>query len=304
MGRSDGAVAVRALGTVAHPMDRSRSLLPHALLAGAVLLLAVLGWPVAAHAATARVDVESYNDGTEAFRPKETTVRPGDTVRWVWTANQPHTVRFDPVPGPEGGDGSSCLVDCGGHTYTVTFPELGDFPYTDHVTGATGVVHVVEPEPDPTTEDSPESEDPGSGDTGETTEPDGQQTSSPTDDEDDDTTSGSGSETTDDGSSSSGGTAAAPRSGTSGSVGADVVDRETPEANSEGPAVAAAEPDFLEEFPEPQAPTPSEDVGEVALPDDSGGAGRTVWGTIGGLTLLGTIGAFGRVVLVGDPWSA
>lgn len=285
-------------------MARSRPPLPSALLVGAVLLLAVLGWPVAADAATARVDVESYKDGTEAFRPKTVTVHPGDTVRWVWTADQPHTVRFDPVPGAEGGDGAGCLVACEGHTYTVTFPDPGDFSYTDHATGATGVVHVVEPEPDPTTEDPPASEDPGSGDTGDTTEPDGQQTTSPGDDGDD-TTSGSGTDTTDDGGSgSSVGTDAARRSGTSGSVGADVVDRETPEVTSENPAVAAAEPDFLQEFPEPQAPTPSEDVGEVALPDDSGGVARTVWGTIGGLTLLGTIGAFGRVVLLADPWAA
>lgn len=279
-------------------MERSRPLLPHALLAGAVLLLAVLGWPVAAHAADTTVEVAG--EGGSVFSPADVTVHPGDTVTWRWTADERHTVSFEDPNVPSGAC-DRLLESCKGYTHEVTFEQVGEYPYADRFSESTGVVRVVEPEPDPTTEDPPESEDPGSGDT---EEPDGQQTTSPADDGDDETTSGSGADTTDDGRSGSSDEDAAPRSGTSGSVGADVVDRQTPEANSEGPAVAAAEPDFLEEFPEPQAPTPSEDVGEVALPDDSGGVGRTVWGTIGGVTLLGTIGAFGRVVLLVDPWAA
>ncbi len=281
-------------------MDRSRSLLPSALLVGAVLLLAVLGWPVAANAADTTVGVAG--EGTSVFSPADVTVHPGDTVTWKWMADEDHTVTFEDPNVPSGG--CALVANCEGHTHVVTFEQVGTYSYADSFSESTGVVHVVEPEPDPTTDDPPESEDPGSGDGGETTEPDGQQTTSPADDGDDGTTSDSGADTTDDGSGSSDGTDSAPRSGTSGSVGADVVDRQTPEAASEGPAVAAAEPDFLEEFPEPQAPTPSEDVGEVALPDDSGGLARTVWGTIGGLTLLGTVGAFGRVVLLADPWAA
>lgn len=73
------------------------------------------------------------------------------------------------------------------------------------------------------------------------------------------------------------------------------------------PEVVSDEPSF-EDFPDPVEPTvsASDDLvdDEVAIPAgrDGGGAAGVIWRVVGGLTVLGTALAFGRVVLFGPPW--
>ncbi len=66
------------------------------------------------------------------------------------------------------------------------------------------------------------------------------------------------------------------------------------------------DPSF-EDFPSASEPTGDAEVGgEVALggPDDGSSTARTVWAVVGGVSVLGTLGAFGRTVLFADVWNA
>ena len=74
---------------------------------------------------------------------------------------------------------------------------------------------------------------------------------------------------------------------------------------AEDRTVPVPSPSF-QDFPEASDPARGDDVeGTVAIdtPDD-GGTSRTVWGLLGGVSVLGTLGAFGRRVLFSDPWHA
>ena len=61
----------------------------------------------------------------------------------------------------------------------------------------------------------------------------------------------------------------------------------------------------FESFPEAQEPAAGDDVdGAVAIDTGGGDGARTIWGVVGGVTVLGTLGAFGRRVLFADDWDA
>jgi plastocyanin len=125
----------------------------HAHLAGAGQLQAVAG-------------AQSRDMGKQvlAFLPNEVWIHQGDSITWSFPTDERHTVTFltptqvrpkfqTGCPGstPDGSsyDGTACvnsgvLID--GPTYTVTFPQLGNYKLVCLVhLNMTGVVHVLDP---------------------------------------------------------------------------------------------------------------------------------------------------------------
>lgn len=312
--------------------------LPTAVSAGAVLLMATAVWWQAAppaHADGATVAVQMTEDGPR-YAPAEVTIALGETVTWVWETDG-HSVTHDPGEGqqrvfdshpsdPEAPIG--CPPFCGeqGDTFAFSeFPEPGEYAYVskmdpDPERTMRGVVVVTEPpaqeasstsptpatpsptqdpDPSPTATSEPERspEDPSTSEPAPEPEPEAEPAPEPEpepappppqpDPQPEQRV-------------------AAPQS----------VDREsaseTPTAGA--PTVASGdaspspvpEPTF-EDFPDATDPTDDGDVpGEVALggSDDQRGTGRTVWALLGGASVLGTLGVFGRTVLFSDAWNA
>jgi len=56
------------------------------------------------------------------FEPADAAIQPGDTITWVNEGKHPHTVTSD-----DGQFDSEVLNP--GESFTVTFPEAGNFPY-------------------------------------------------------------------------------------------------------------------------------------------------------------------------------
>jgi len=121
-------------------------LLPLLLLAGLLVL------PGDAGAATTTVRLEDNQ-----FNPAEVTIVVGDTITWLWTGSNQHSVRSE-----QGGFGSH--DDCGpllrqgncggpGSTFSHTFTGAGTFAVRCEVHGGQGMVStvtVVAPGPSPT----------------------------------------------------------------------------------------------------------------------------------------------------------
>jgi plastocyanin len=80
-----------------------------------------------AQAATVQVQIALGNDSH--FTPKILTIHPGDTVQWVWSDHQDHSV----VSGNGNTGAADGVFNSGVHskpfTYSHTFPNEGDFPY-------------------------------------------------------------------------------------------------------------------------------------------------------------------------------
>lgn len=295
------------------------------VLAGLALALLALG-ATSARAASHTVTVATTEDGV--FDPPELEVRVDDEVTFAWGANEWHTVTFTTEGAPEG---TSCRprlangFDCSEHTHTVTFDAAGEYPYVDEITGAEGMVVVRRPPPPkPTPSPSPTTSSPSPGPSpSETTSPPARPSPTPT------PTPSSPSPSSSPTPSSPAPSSSSPTSDTPAddSPTRDTVDPRTVESEStspspsptstaDAPTVAEAdttpspvpEPTF-EDFPEPADPTAPDDesdvAGEVAVGGSDGGdATRTVWGVVGGVTLLGTLGAFGRRVLFADGWGS
>lgn len=317
-GRADRPPAVRspAMRTHARPRRRPRTLGA----AGLGVLGLLLVSPPPAEAANRTVEVARTESGS--FTPAEVSIEVGDTVTWEWTENEHHHVRFPDHPdlGPtDDSGGAECVPgagvfrpSCEGHTFQVRFAEAGEYRVVDEGVGAEseGLVVVTEtatepdtapPKPTPTSEPTT---DPGPSEPTTDPEPDPSPTGTEPAAEPEPEPEPEPPPPPPPSPPPSAGTADPPR------VTTDASPTETMTADE--PAVAGAaspspvpEPSF-EEFPEAADPTPAEDVdGEVALdlPDDDGGdAARTVWGVVGGVTLLGTLGAFGHRVLFAEPW--
>lgn len=271
---------------------------PRLLGAAAVVLLTAGAWWQAgtpARASDRTVEVVTTPDG--AFTPARVEIVAGDAVTWAWQANEPHTITFDGGSHAEGSCVPTLTTDCSDATHRVTFGEAGEFPYRDDFTGSTGVVVVQpaptstptrpSPTPDPTSEPDPSPSSPS---------PDPSPTSSPPAPEPSSSPPPAPGPTT---------RTAAPQPVVTASS-----REQTPTAAE--PSVAAAddtpspipEPSF-EDFPEADEPDPGDDVsGDVALGarEDGGGTERTIWGVVGGVTVLGTLGAVGRTVLFSDAW--
>ena len=122
----------------------------------------------------ATAGVESYDEALQAlgFFPNELWVHAGDSIIWRFPAGEIHTVTFlkpgqvrPPRPGaigvpvantgcpgttPDGSafDGSTCVTSdslLDGQTYTVNFPNAGNFKFVCLVhSNMTGAVHVLE----------------------------------------------------------------------------------------------------------------------------------------------------------------
>lgn len=270
------------------------------LRAAAALVVLAAGWwgfaTPAGAATTHRVDVVGDDDG--AFDPPEVTVTAGDSVRWVWVVADSRSITFDDAE--KSGGCARPISGCEGHEHVATFPDPGTYAYTDTVGGGfTGTV-VVEapaspsptasptptrpaPSDDPTSEPepSPSPPSPEPSPTGTTPPPPPAPSPTPAPEPTTDqaepspleTASPSPSPTTDD----------------------------PTEAPTSSPRPVPS-PTF-EDFPAAREPEVDDVEGSVAV-DGGGGGGqeRVVWGVVGGATLLGTIGAFGRRVLFGDPW--
>lgn len=296
-------------------MVRPRRRLP-LLVAGVLLLLATGAWWVAvpaAHAADQTVAVQSSEEGGR-YAPGEVTIALGDTVTWVWETDG-HSVTHQPAEGEEplfdshpndpdeplGG----CPPFCGeqGDTFAFSdFPEPGRYEYFSKANpGMRGVVVVTErveeetsspsptparpaptsePEPSPTATSEPEpSPQPPPPDP----EPEPEPEPPPPD--------------------------PAPRTAQPAPVERESSPSPSPTAGEPTVAGEATSPSPIpeptfEEFPDAQAPTPDGEVeGEVAIGGTDGGPSRTVWALVGGASVLGTLGAFGRTLLLSDAWN-
>lgn len=295
--------------------------LPPLVCAGVLLLLSGGAfWQVPfAHAADETVAVQAADGGR--YSPAEVTIELGDTVTWVWE-DLGHSVTHRPGPGQERLFDSHppsqtlCPAVCGAEEDTFTFsefPEPGTYEYFSHQNeGMLGVV-VVEPasEPDPTTTSepgTPKRPEPSSEpepSTTETSDPE----PSPTDAEDPEP-----SPTTDEPEPEPDPPPPPPDPGPR-TVAPQPIERDAvdPAPTAGAPTVAeddspspVPDPTF-EEFPEADDPSDAADVeGEIAIggSDDGGDTNRTLWALIGGASVLGTLGAFGRTLLVSDAWNA
>lgn len=287
--------------------------LPAALVAGLLALLAGAVWfAPPALAEDAVIEVAHSQDGS--LHPADVTVHPGDTVTWRWTANEHHRITFDDgLPesattsgSPECQSGPPPLGhgDCTGHEYAVTFEDTGTHAYRDtQGLDAEGTVTVA-PAPTPSTEepaasDSPSPEPGGSDPDDSSSSPDASTERSDAPDEDDTQ------EPSQDRQAPAESVLSGGAEGTSDAQSPEVATASPSDEPSEVEDSPDDEPTF-EDFPEPSDPTPAtEDVpGEVAVGgDDGGGTARVVWGALGGATVLGTLGAFVRVVVLDDSWS-
>ena len=250
------------------------------------------------------------SDAEGGFAPDTIRVAAGATVRWVWEVPDQRTVTFDD-PTVQGGGCwyAGVLQDCEGQTVEVTFPEPGPYDYVDEFDGFTGTV-VVEPAASPSATDSPTSAPTRPSPTPEPEPSPSPSTSSPSPSPTPRSTSPSPSPTPPSPTPSSPTPAPEPSTGTAAPV---VVESDTadptptptpgaPAVASEDRSVPVPSPSF-EDFPAATDPQTDDVDGTVAIgaPDDGSGT-RTVWGLVGGASVLGTLGAFGRRVLFADPW--
>lgn len=289
-------------GTVWQPMTTLTAARPsRALVAGVFLLLVAGAWwqgAPPAGAATTRVAVQS-TETTGQYAPASVTVVVGDTVTWVWEGDN-HSVTHSAPPGEPRQFDSGCTVfvgaQCGttGDTFSHEFSAVGTYDYFCQVhPDMTGRVEVVEataspsptspPKPTPTPEPT---ESPRPTET-ETTPPPGEPTTEPT-------------EPAEQPSGTTAPTEPSPSPSPS------VSPSSSPAPAPTEPPAPVPDPTF-EAFPEAREPTDGEgdgDVeGDVALDGPADERSRTLWGIVGGVSVLGTLGAFGRSVLFGDPWT-
>jgi plastocyanin len=103
----------------------------------ALLLLAASGTATAA-----TVTVQVGNDGL-SYTPGKVTIRPGDTVQWIWAGTHEHSV----TSGDSVSDGTfNSGIHSNPFTFSFTFPDAGTFPYfciPHHKFGMIGTVQVT-----------------------------------------------------------------------------------------------------------------------------------------------------------------
>lgn len=303
------------------------------VLAGAVLVL-LPGLSVAADTIQVAVvdEAPEYRDGNADGNdsPSHTVVTAGDAVVWRWadsnesqhtvTSRADSDVQFDSDGDCEGEEDTSCRE--GGNVFVVRFEEPGTYPYycklhsdPGGLTGATGTIEVqAAPEPSESETTSEQPSDDGS------SEPSGSGSSSPPSD--------GGSSGPDDGGSQepepepqddpSSPQPQETSSGDAGSnddrppsrraVGPGFGVRQQPESTEPGvsPEVApeaVSEPTFSPFPTAPELPTESETDIAVNVPaPEGGGPARGVLIGVAVASVIGSAGAFGKVVLFGRPW--
>lgn len=290
--------------------------LPPLVCAGVLLLLSVGAWWQApfAHAADGSVTVHA-----DRYEPAEITIQGGETVTWTWASDGGSVTsvdgEFDSHPDCSLGFGPDCGQQ--GETFEWTFDDVEEtttYRYARRGSFESVTARVIVepgPEPDPTgtsEPDAPKRPEPTSEpepSPTETNEPEPSPTeteqpepeSSPTGDPEPDPDPPPPADT-------------GPRTAAPQPVERDTVD---PAPTAGAPTVAddtspspVPDPTF-EEFPEADDPSDgAHTLGEVAIggSDDDGDANRTVWALIGGASVLGTLGVFGRTLLSVDAWNA
>lgn len=322
-----------ALGSVSVMSLVARLSLVAAVLTGAVLVL-LPGLSDAADTIPVAVvdEAPEYRDGNADGNdtPSHTVITAGDTVEWRWADGnqQQHTVtsradsdkQFDSDSDCEGED-TSCRE--GGNVFVVRFDEPGEYPYycklhsgPGGLTAPTGTIE-VQPAPEPsaseTTSDQPSDdaspEPSGSGSSsppsdGGSSEPDdgGSSQPEPEPEPQDDPSSPQPQETS---SGDAGSNDDRPPSRTARGPGFGV--RQQPERTEPGgPEVApeaVPEPSFSPFPSAPELPSESETDIAVNVPaPEGGGPTRGVLVGVAVASVLGSAGAFGKVVLFGRPW--
>ena len=276
------------------------------LVAAALVLLAVGAWwgaAVPAQAATHEITVTR-----DVYDPASRTVHVGDTVVWTWEESGGSVTAddgsFDSHPDcPEEGPFGCGVV---GETFEVTFRKAGTFAY--HAKGefarAEGevIVEPVPPKPTPTpSETSPSPTPSETSPTESEPEPSPEPTTSEPEPSPEPTTSSpapppSPTETETE--------TATPVEVSTPSPTPSPTPEPTPTEESPVPVPAPSFEDFPEAR-EPEAASDDDVEGTVAIGGtDDGDPSRVVWGVVGGASVLGTLGAFGRRVLFADPWDA
>ncbi|HEX9889440.1 MAG TPA: plastocyanin/azurin family copper-binding protein [Nitriliruptorales bacterium] len=262
-----------------------------ALLALVPLVALVLS--VGAWAATARVAVLD-----DRYEPRELTITAGDSVTWVWEGANPHSVTSADGSFPDSHPGCSPATPgaCGtqGSVHTVTLEQPGTFTFfcTFHGPSMSGVV-TVEPPPDPEPTSEPTSEPTPDPEPTVEPPPDPEPTSEPTPEP---TPSPSAQPTPEPPPPPS--PEPVPDTGPSPS------DVASPDRSSDPAASASPSPTTeLEAFPSPSVQEDPDDVGEVAVDvPGGGGPGRTGALVLAAAAVAGSLGAFTRVILFGEPW--
>lgn len=92
------------------------------------LLFVVASMFVSVNSASANtVEVKMGADsGALAFQPKEVTISPGDTVKWVNNKLAPHNVVFE---GEASSKSHKGLLFAPGESFDATFDEAGEYTY-------------------------------------------------------------------------------------------------------------------------------------------------------------------------------
>ncbi len=287
--------------------------LPPLVGAGVLLLLSVgAWWPVPfAHAAGNDVTVHA-----DRYEPAKITIQGGETVTWTWASDGGSVTsvdgEFDSHPDCIG-FGPSCGQQ--GETFEWTFDDVEErtsyrYSRRGSFESVTGTV-IVEPAPAP---DPTSTSEPG---TPTRPEPSSEPEPSPTSEPEPSPTETSEPEPSPTATGEPEPNPPPPPPPDPGprTVAPQPVERDTvdPAPTAGAPTVAddaspspVPDPTF-EEFPEADDPSDGADVeGEVAIggSDDGGDTNRTVWALIGGASVLGTLGAFGRTLLASDAWNA
>lgn len=312
----------------------ARLSLAAAVLSGAVLVVL----PAASFAAdTYHVDVvdDAYDDGDRDGNADEengepnrnhTVITAGDAIVWQWLGDNEHTVTSHPTSDKTFDSDSECAeqedkTECRtkGNVFVVRFEEPGTYRYrckfhSDQVTGLTGMVGTIEvqaPEPSESDSGSPEpsseptseqgSAEPEPSEAESSPEPQEEPSESPTpDDAASGTQDGDPTEpdTTDDRPPRR--QARGPGFGVQRHPGDERPGGPRPEVAPE----TAPGPTFSPFPTAPELPSESEtDDMAVTVPGrDSGGPSRTVVVGVAVASLIGSAGAFGKVVLFGRPW--
>lgn len=294
-----------------------------AVLTGAVLVVL----PVASLASTIRVDVVDnlYDDGNRDGNAQEgeerrahTVVVAGDIVAWEWKGDNQHTVtsRADaPVQFDSDAECDEDTTACRskGNVFAVRFEQPGTYNYYCKIhadpTGLTGMVGTIEVQapPEPSESDSgaetssePASEEPSSepepSGSSEPDDPTPEPTSEPAPEPQEDPSSGDPDTTSDGADTPSRRQARAPGFGVRDEPDRDALGPEAPEV-APGPSFSPfpSAPDLPEE-------SETEDMA-VNVPSRGGGPPRGVVVGVAIVSVIGSAGAFGKVVLFGRPWT-
>lgn len=271
-----------------------------AVAAGVLALGLLLPWVLGvAAAAQPTTQVEVRADG---YAPDTVTVDAGGSVTWTWVADGHSVTALDGSfdSHPECGLGGGCGTT--GETFSWTFETAGEHRYYSRTgVGFSGTVIVqAAPSPSPSTTTTDPSPSPAPSPTPSPTptpEPEPSPTPAPPPSPQPEPQPAP---------------APAPRPSPSPSPAVAspppvATSAPSPEVSEAPPQVASPDDEpSLSPFPSPRSITtddPTPDTVTVTLPDEGGGPPRTAVLAIATVAVIGSAGAFGALVLFGEPWA-